>query len=439
LNYNLNYKANLGKSGQSTLSADFDYSNYHRHSDEKLENSFFDAADQPDGNPIFYTDNSPSHIKIRSENIDFTQVISKGSSIDIGLKNSQVSSNNMIDFEQLVSNGSIPVPSLTDHFTYNERINAAYLGFKSKFDKTNLSISLRGEQTNSSGESFNPNRQFTRNYFNLFPSAQITSELDKNNKLTVFYTRNINRPNYQDLNPFVGYVDQFYYSTGNPFLKPAYINTFQVSDLYLNQYKAALSVVITNNYFNTIFQQDNATKVYITTKANLGTRYQYLAQVSARFDITNWWQVNANMEAFYERYGYNTDTVANKNATGVIFFLNQNFKLTSKLSAQLNGDYESPTYYVISQYTSLYYVDAALSYSILKDKGSIKLAASDIFNTYMNKYHTNFSNLDITARDKLGSRFITATFSFRFGNSSAKTRSNTSDEQKRLGGSSNEN
>jgi hypothetical protein len=118
--------------------------------------------------------------------------------------------------------------------------------------------------------------------------------------------------------------------------------------------------------------------------------------------------------------------------------VNQTFKLTSKWSAQLIAEYESPTYYVISQYNTLYRIDAGMSYSILKGSGRIRLAVNDIFNSDYNRYFTNFGNLDISARDKVGTRFVSATFTYHFGSSSARGRTQTTEEQKRLG-SSNEN
>lgn len=442
LNYNLNYTAELGKSGKSTLSADVDYSNFHRQSDELLQNDFFNAAGGVSSNPIFYTDHSPSHITIRSENIDFSQALSKNSSIEAGVKNSQVKSDNMIDFEQKVDTLFLNVPNLTDHFVYNERINAAYVKFDTRFGTSTLSASLRAEQTSYSARSVNPSRVQNSSYFNFFPNLQITHELDKNNQLTAFYARNINRPNYQDLNPFIGYVDDFYYTTGNSFLKPSYINTYQVSDLYLKKYKVALNMIVTNDYYNVIFQQNDSTKRYTTSKVNLGTRYQYMADFNIPVDIANWWNINADINVFHERYVYNTDTIARKNTNGLILTLNQNFKLSSKLTAQLTGDYETPTYYVISQFKTSYYLNAGLSYSILHNEGKIRLAFSDILNSdYLNRYHTNYANLDLTGREKIGSRFIQASFTYHFGNVSQKARAakDNSDEQKRLGSSSNEN
>lgn len=439
ISYNLNYSANLDKAGNSVITADADYSNYQRHSAENLQNDFFDAAGQARSDTIFYRDNSPSHITIKSAGLDFKQNLSKSTHFEAGIKTSRVNSDNQIDFEQLVNKSYVPVPDLTDHFIYNERIDAAYLQFQTKFNKTSLFVGLRAENTTNSALSVNPNHQADSNYFNVFPNVQISQELSKNNQLTAFYTRSINRPNYQDLNPFVGYVDQFYYSTGNPFLKPDYINTYEVSDLVMNKYKMSLDMVITDNYFNTIFEQDDVTKIYTNTKANLGTRYQYIVKLDIPVDITRWWNASVEIDAFHDKYVYNIDTITMKQTTGVNIYLNETFKITPKLSLQLYNNYESPSYFIISQYRKLYYMDAGLTYSILDKKGTIKLVATDILNTWYNMYHTNYANLNITEKDKLGSRFLIATFTYRFGTSSAKRRNNNSDEQRRLGGSSNEN
>ncbi len=317
MSYNLNYKANLNSSGNTVISADADYSNYHRRSAESLQNSFLDAEGLPDNAPIFYIDNSPSHITIKSANIDFTQTLSKSAHFEAGVKSSRVSSDNQIDFEQQVKGGYIPVTTLTDHFMYNERVDAAYLKFDGKFNKTGITLSLRDERTNSSSWSFNPGSQtnyYNNNYNDLFPNIQLSQELDKNNQLTAFYTRGIQRPNYQDLNPFIGYVDQFYYSNGNPYFKHDYINTFEISDFILKKYKVSVGMIITDDYYNTIFEQDDSTKVYTNIKVNLGTRYQYLLHINIPVDITNWWNVNADADVigYHEKYVYYGDSVASK-------------------------------------------------------------------------------------------------------------------------------
>ena len=442
LTYNLNYKANLDQAGNSVLSADGDYSSYQRRSTEFLENDFLNASGQPDSKPVFYLINSPSQITIKSANLDFKQTISKSAYFEAGVKSSRVNSDNKIDFEQQITGGYVRITNLTDHFIYHERIDAGYMQFNGKFDKTDLTVSLRDERTTTSTLSIKPGGQEisdNKTYNSIFPSVQINQDLGTDNQLTAFYTRSIQRPNYQDLNPFIGYVDQFYYSTGNPFLKPEYINRFEISDFFAKKYKVSLSMVVTDNFYSTIFQQNDSTKVYINIKSNIGTRYQYLLDFNIPIDLANWWNISADISAFHERYAYYDHTLPGKNTNGVNIYVNHNFKMTSKLSAQIYNAYESPSYYVISQYQFLSYTNAGLSYAILHNKGTIKLAVTDIFNSNFNKYQTNYANLNIFARDKQGSRFVIGTFTYRFGNSSSKGRNNATDEQKRLGSSSNEN
>ena len=444
LNYNLNYKGTLDKAGKSALSADFDYSTYDRSSFEGLANDFFDVlTDQTYRDPLFYLDNSPSTINIRSEKVDFIQTLSKTATLALGVKNSQVNSNNTIDFAQKDAFGTyIPVEALTDSFIYKERINAAYVNFSNKFKNASLTLGLRAEQTSSSGISLNPNKTSIRSYFNLFPNIQVTQNLDKDNQLTIGYNRRLTRPNYQDLNPFVAYIDQYAYNVGNPFLKPEYFDTYQITDLYKDKYKATLSVIRTGNFFVSLFQQNDSTKVYTTTNSNIGTRYQYMAEFWLPVDVTQWWKMNVYLEGGYSKYNYGVDS-ASKSAWDATIQLTQNFSITKNLKAEVTGEYDSPTYYGISQLKSLRILSAGISQSILDGNGSVKLAVSDIFNTNEYRYTSHYLNLDLTGVEKAGSRFVTATFTYRFGNQTVKNArrrvGGNFDEQQRLGGSSNEN
>jgi hypothetical protein len=193
-------------------------------------------------------------------------------------------------------------------------------------------------------------------------------------------------------------------------------------------------MLVTDHFFHTIFEQDNVTKVYTSTKANLGTHYQYQAEFNLPIDITRWRSISADIDIYHEKYTYTLDTISSKMTNGFNIYLNQNITLSKRFTLQLYDRYESASYYIISDYRPLFFMNAGLSYSILKNKGSLRVNWSDIFNTDYNKYHTNYANLDITERDKLSSRMVSATFTYHFGSSNPKVRSNSTDEQKRLGG-----
>jgi iron complex outermembrane receptor protein len=305
VNYNLNYSAGLGKAGKSVISANVDYATYSRRSNEQVESDFYSSAGQLNANPVLYRDSSPSKIQVRAERVDFTTTLSKTATLEMGIKNSQVNSDNKIDFTQKVNDAYQLIPALTDHFVYHEQINAGYINYNDSFNKTNLAIGLRGEQTVASALSVNSGKPTLSNYFDLFPTASIGGFINPNNEYSIAVARKITRPAYPDLNPFVAYVDQFYYTTGNPFLRPMYDNTFAFTNVYRKKYKMGLSMIITRDFYFTIFEQDDVTKVYRTTTANLGTRYQYRAELmNFPLDITSWWNANLYVKTSYERYIY---------------------------------------------------------------------------------------------------------------------------------------
>src|SRR6185312_7518747 len=246
----------------------------------------------------------------------------------------------------------------------------------------------------------NPSRHPDSSYLSLSQILKLIKRIIKKNLLPLSYCRTIGGLNNKNLNPFVSYVDEFYSSTGNPFLRPDFINTYRLSDFIADKYRVSLSTIITNNYYQTIFDQNSATGQYITTKANLGTRYQYMIEFSLPFDLTPWWHVDAQIDASHERYVYKLYNVPDKSTNNANINVTQNFKITPKLSAQLINEYQSPTYYVISQYQYLAWTNVGLRYSILKDKGAIRLALSDVFNSNFNKYTTTFNGLDMFSRDK---------------------------------------
>jgi outer membrane receptor protein involved in Fe transport len=434
LNYNLNYKGKLDKEGKSFLSADLDYYTYNRHSTENIQNDFYDVNGVGSSPPLYFQNQSPSKIHIRTENIAFQQYFTKTSSLEFGVKNNEVNSNNNIDFEQKINGNYVPVQSLTNNFTYHEQINAGFVNFVNKTSKTGLTLGLRAEQTTSSAIATNPQQTVNADYFNLFPNVRFDYNVDDNNLLGAHYSRNIVRPNYQDLNPFVTYVDQYYYSTGNPFLKPQYVNRLQFTELYKNKYRADLSYIVSNDFIGSVFVQNDSTKAYGVTKGNVHVRYQYMAELSIPADLTSWWSINTYLKGSYEKFRYELPGAEDKTTFDFVATLDQQFTITPKFTAQVFAFYESPTYFLISQYKESYVVNAGLSYAMLNGKGKLTFNARDIFNSEKDRYHTAFLNLDLTAVDKIPTRFFGLTFTYNFGNLSLKSsqKNKSSEEQRRL-------
>ena len=115
---------------------------------------------------------------------------------------SQVKSDN--DFRFYFNNGSlVPDPLRSNHFTYDEKIAAAYVNFNTNIGKkTSVQTGLRMEHTQSVGHLLTTGQKTNREYTDFFPSVFVQQKLHEDLYVTGSYSRRINRPNYGNLNPF---------------------------------------------------------------------------------------------------------------------------------------------------------------------------------------------------------------------------------------------
>ena len=441
INYNLNYNGKLDKKG-SKLSADFDYTTYNRGSGEYITNNFFDASNNLYNSPKLLQNLSPSNIDIWLSKVDFTDPISKTSSLDAGIKYSRVTSNNDLVFARYINGGFQSDPLFSNHFVYTENVNAAYVNYVTKFKKLDITAGLRAEQTIAKGNSVTSGSIVNSNYLDLFPQVQFTYHNDDKNDFSISYNRGIRRPLYTDVNPFLYYVDPYDYRSGNPNLRPEYSNSVELSYNYNKTFLFTLyGTIISSAYFANIYEQNDSTKVNITTQSNFGTVYNYGLRVYAPVRFTNWWNANFNLDASYLRFvAYAINGNLDKGTQAIIFSSTQYFAISKTVSAELSGNYISPSFDDISQYKSNYSFNAAIGKQLFNKRGSIKLSATDIFNTLRERSFSDYGNLDLTSSIKRETQVVRVTFTYRFGKTSVKNttahHTGNEDEQKRTNSNS---
>jgi len=438
INYNLNYNGKLDKAG-STLSADLNYTTFSRSSGEYITNSFYNADWSPYRDPELLENLSPSKIKIWLSKLDFSTPLSKTSILEAGVKYSHASSNNILTFGPEVNGEYVPNPNLSNHFFYTENINAAYINYQNKFDKIYLTMGLRGEQTSANGNSVTMDAQINRNYFSLFPQALLVYKKNSKNEFSLSYNRGITRPAYEEINPFLYYVDPYDYRAGNPNLKPEYSNSIELSHTYNKIIVTSLyTSIISNAYEFGFYEQNDSTKVSVKTQTNLGTIYNYGIRFSTPVVINSWWSAYYRIDASYQRYvAYPQNGTLNKGTQDIIFNSIQNFKISETVSAILSGEYESPNFYGINQNKARYFINAGIGTQLFNKRGSLRLSVTDIFNTQQDRGSINYQNLNFIVTDKRESQVARLTFTYHFGKASVKAvaahRTGNEEEQKRIG------
>jgi hypothetical protein len=421
ISYNLNYKSVLDTAG-SEISADVDYSRYNGNDGSNYDNDYLFSNGERI-RPIVYTrNNTPSIIDIKAFKVDYNVSLTKTVKLEAGVKSSWVKTDNDLQAEEFVNNAWRNDVHRSNQFVYDENVNAAYTNLNKQFKNTSVQIGLRLEQTNSKGNLITTNTVVERSYWDFFPTLFVQQTLSKNNQLGFSYSRRIDRPSYDALNPFVYYLDQFTYSKGNPFLNPQYTNNFELSYTLLQKYMLSIGYSRVNDVITEVLLPDTAQKALYQTNANLAKNISYNANLNIPVQITKWWQTNNNLNVFYLSFEA-PDLAGNALKTGKTSFqfkTQQTFTIMSGFTAELSGSYESPLDYGTFSIRPRYSIDAGLSKTLFNKKASLKFALSDVFNTYKTNLSSILSGLTYEVRQKNESQVARISFTYRFGKNEIK-------------------
>jgi len=420
---NLNDKLLIDTSGQE-LSVDLDYSKFNNNSLAQYDTYFFNPDGSTMAPPDFLRNQTPSIITIKTAKVDYTLPINKTLKLETGIKLSDVKTDNNLQAQQEVNNAYVNDTTLTNRFIYTEKIDAAYVNLNKSYKNTTIQAGLRAEYTSSTGDLVPTNEVVTRNYLNFFPSVFINHTVNDKNEFGVSYSRRIDRPGYDDLNPFVYYLDQYTYEKGNPFLNPQYTNNFELNYTWNKTINVSLGYSHTTDAITQVLLTDPVSKATYQTTLNLQSQNNYNININSPYTITSWWTGNVNATAFY--LGLKSDSLlgANFNRGKVAYQgqLTQTFQVAKDYKVELMSRYQSSLDYSVFFVKPQYSNDIGVSHSFDDKKANIKFSVSDIFNQLRNDVTSNYQSNDLDIKQKNETRVARLTFTYNFGNSKIKNR-----------------
>ncbi|MEO8793946.1 MAG: TonB-dependent receptor [Daejeonella sp.] len=422
MSYNLNYKGTLDTSGKE-LSVDLDYSSYQGSQNDLRENYYttINSAARPTN---FVRNYSPSDINVKSIKIDYTHPINKTTKMEAGLKSSKVKTDNNLLFAER-TDPSMPWVTNglhTNHFLYNEDINAAYVNLSTEYKKIGIQLGLRAEQTHSIGNSITLNDVVDRNYIEFFPSLSLSRTLNKDHQLGFSYSRRIDRPGYDDLNPFLNFLDEYTYQKGNPFLDPQFTTSLDLSHTYKGSFTTSINYSHTVDVMTFTTEQEDSTLVTYATRKNLDEQNVYGLNIYAPVPVQKWWNINNNLQVFHLGFKSKSDTGEDLNAGQFAFTYNMDnsFTIDKTFTAQLSTQYQSALQYGIFKVGSQVVFNAGLRKTLMDKKLSLSLNMNDIFNTRKQKISTTYQNMDLHFVERGESQIGRLTLSYKFGKNEVK-------------------
>ncbi len=288
-------------------------------------------------------------------------------------------------------------PELTSKFNYIQMIHAAYFNLTARLKRIELQAGVRGEFTSNT-----QNDNFAEEYFDLFPSINISHKL--NDRFTAYagYSRRVNRPTIKMLNPFSDeYADLLNMHKGNPDLKPEYVNSAEVGARFVFNKLSGVGAVYYRDIDQAISRIKSASNdsALLVSFMNLDEAKLIGGELSLTYKPFEWWSINSNGNIFYTNLSgeYGNNQVDNSR-TGWNVNISNNIKLPKGFGFQFACYYKSKMPSVMGTYMERYYADLALNKKVLKNSAQVIFRISDVFNTY--KF-----GFDLDAIDENGYRY----------------------------------
>ncbi|RIV68878.1 outer membrane beta-barrel family protein [Flagellimonas aequoris] len=326
---------------------------------------------------------------------------------------------------------------LTNVFTYRENVNALYTQYGNKYGKFSVLLGLRLENTQMKGNvdanidsealqeiiGQDVDLNFDKNYLGLFPTVNLIFELSKTQNISVGYNRRINRPRGWFINPFPSRSSRTNVFQGNPDLDPAYANAYDIG--YMKRWK---KLTLTSSIY---YQKETRSFEFIREETgqvtsdgiqiirslpiNLSTNERIGAEAGVIYSPAKWWRLNSsfNFFTFTSDGEFNGVEYGTTNSSWFAR-LSSKFTLPAKIELQANSFYMGPRQTAQSDTKGMFSMNLAMSKDVFKDKATVSLNVSDVFNSRKRRSFTETPTFTSDSEFQWRKRQINLSFIYRF-------------------------
>jgi len=418
---NVNYKFKAKKDVE--LNVDLDYGIYNRDRTNLQPNQYLNAEETMVLSEVINYMETPIDINIFTTKVDYEQPLLKGK-LSFGVKYSKIVTDNTFDFYDRNNGVDIINIERTNQFEYDEQINAVYINFNRKYKKWNIQAGLRVEHTNSDGQltslQVEQNDRVKRNYTDWFPSGGLTYQMNQKNAFALVYSKRIQRPNYQSLNPFEYKIDELSFSKGNPFLQPQYTDNLKLTHTFNYRLNTSISYSFVKAFSAQITEAAENNQNFLIAK-NVANQKIINLGVSYPTKFNDWWSIYFSLNAFRSIYEATNDDFISTTQNTLSLYAQNTFKLPKGFRAELSGWYSSPSVWGGTYQTkSLGALNIAFQKRFFDNKLTARLAFNDILYSSPWRGDTQFGALTINGNGGNDSRQVRLNLSYNFGRNEVK-------------------
>ena len=436
LAFDLDFVHRFKKKGKISFNSHFTDYDYQRN---QSVNSVYFFPDNTNNFTTAFNTNSLQDTNIFTAQADYTLPINDTSEFALGIKSSNISTDSDIkqfDLNQTTGNSSLNLAN-SNAYEYEESIFAAYSSYAKNWNKWSFNGGLRVEQTNVDGLSVSDNVKNTQDYFELFPTLNLSHQVSDNASIYANYKRSISRPSYRLLNPFNFFLNDNTVVTGNPVLKPQFTNKYLLGTGLYDFLTIEVFYKANENAIYEIPIQDNTNNIIAYTPTNITKSYEYGLDIEFYKNITDRWFLylaNSLSNTDETLVANNTETNLGKWYNYSIFSSDYSFLKDNSLSVNFTLTRVGKNIVGLQTVDAILFSELSIKKTLLNQKAVLSLAVSDIFNQQDYAVANRYNNQDSFSFTDEDTRYIKLGFSYKFGNTTLETneRSKELKERERL-------
>jgi hypothetical protein len=407
-----------------TLNFDVDYLYFKNDNPSFYENRFIEGDNTLlNRERIDVTKETPINIWVSK--LDYRQALSDKFTMETGVKGSLSEFSNRVGVSDLVNNVWVENDTFTQVADLSERTAAGYLsGNWTPAENLRINTGLRFEYTDrflSTPET--PGLVDVQDGY-FFPSLFIQKNMQNEKSVGFSYARRITRPTFNDLAPFVFFVDPNTFLSGNSDLEPAISDALKL-DYTHKQWLISLQYSYTKDAiapFQPVLNESTNEQTFSTQ--NLSYFQTYAINASFPLFFAPWWELRTNLSGNYQVFRTaHYDENPTQNTYVFTANITNTIDLPREFSFEVSGFYQSKSVWGIMEMRPLGSLNAGVQKRIASGRGMLRLSANDILQTNVWNGITDLpsANLDSQFIYDFKERNVQLTFTWNFGNNKIKS------------------
>ncbi|GAA4276498.1 TonB-dependent receptor domain-containing protein [Aquimarina mytili] len=399
--YNIDYKHDFKKEGHN-IELEIDYNVFEGDNDDQFN---FSGGDGSFTNYNDLIDNERQNTTI---NLDYVNPISEKAKLELGYETRLRRTDNIYQ--------STLFPD--SEYTYDRDIHSLYATYGKNNEKWSYQAGVRLESYQVDAI-FNGEKIFEDEILTAYPSAYVTYTPAEKSTYQLSYSRRVDRPGLNQVNPIREWSTPRIISIGNPSLDPQFTNSIEANytrKIEGGSITGGVFYRLINDEINlTLIENPNVEEGQILTFDNFDNNSAYGIELSSNYRPTKWWNFNASFDLYGQTVKGVVENVSREvDAVIYNFRINNNFKATKDLTFQIFGFYRGKQKGIQFDMKPFYFINTGARYNFLEGKGTASINFNDIFNTQRFRFDGD-SPFPQNGRFQGETQTVYLGFSYRFG------------------------